>query len=125
MADVSTELALRRTEWALERTQLAWVRMAFTFLSAAYAADKGTAALAKAQVLEVSDWVSGTHWGGFCLAAMATLVLIMSTLNYLKRARELATQSEQPTAVSLSALPASLVVIGLGITMCVMILVWG
>lgn len=124
-SDLRVHYALRRTEWALERTQLSWVRLTFTLLSAAYAADKGTAALAAAHVLKIPEWVRGTHWGGLCLAAFATLMLMSSTLNYITRARELAADGDRPTVVKLSALPVSIAVSCLGVTLCVLILLWG
>lgn len=123
--DPRVHFALRRTEWALERTQLSWVRLTFSLLSAAYAADKGTAALAAAHVLKMPEWVRGTHWGGLALAVFATLMLMSSTLSYVSRARELAADADRPTVIKLSALPVSIAVSLLGVTLCVLILTWG
>ena len=123
--DPRVDLALRRTEWALERTQLAWVRTAFVMMTAGLTLDKGIAALSEARLLEGRHWVVGGHIGGVLLAASAAALLAMATVSYVRRARELHRSGDQWSERVPSALPLSILVVLLGVTVAILLVLWG
>lgn len=118
------DLALLQSELALERTQLAWVRTAFTFMTAGLALDQGMAALHAARVLAGTNWVEGGHVGGVMLTILATLALTLATTDYRNQAQELARLQTRIRARIPPVLPLSVLVILLGVGLVITLLAW-
>lgn len=87
--DPRLDLAVERTALALERTQLAWGRTVISFITAGLAIDKGTAALHEARLVSGHAWAKNGHFGGLLLTLTATILMIMVTVAYVKRMRNL------------------------------------
>lgn len=88
-ADPRVDLAVERTELALERTQLAWVRTVFGLYTAGIALDKGLEALHQARILRGNNWVNTGHGGGVTLALLGAVLSTLTTVIFVRRAREL------------------------------------
>lgn len=123
-ADPRVDLAVLRTELALDRTQLAWVRTAFTLITAGLAIDKGGEALHEARVLAAKNWVSTSHFGGISLAAVATLFLLMASVEYFRQSRALARLKGAEPPLCPPALLISLLVVVLGTALSILLLAW-
>jgi len=87
--DPRIDLAVERTSLALERTQLAWVRTVIGFITAGFAIDKGSAALHEARLVSGEAWSKNGHFAGLLLTITSTTLMIMVTISYVKRMREL------------------------------------
>jgi len=124
-SDPRVDMALQRTEWALERTQLAWVRTSFMMISSGLALDKSLSALSESRLIPDNGWVLGGQIGGVLMAAFATLFLTMATWEYVGRAHELRGMGVGRSSRIASALPISLLVLAVGITIATMLLVCG
>lgn len=123
-AHLQLALAVRRTELALDNTQLAWVRTAFTFITAGLGIDKGAEALHEARVLIGTNWLTGSHIIGTVLCAASTLLLLIESAAYFQEMRVLARiKGAKPRWLPL-ALLASLLVVLLGGTLTILILAW-
>ena len=123
--DPRVDLAYLRTEWALERTQLSWVRTSFAVITAGLALDKGTEALHEARLLKGINWVEGGHAGGILLTAFASVFLMIATVQYQQRLRQLALgQSQRPSFFS-PAMIVSCLVFLLGLIVSMLLLLWG
>ena len=85
----TNELAVERTMLALEHTQLAWIRTIIGLLTAGVAIDRGAAALHEARVLAGTAWVMNGHAAGLTLAISGLILIILTTLYYRIRQREL------------------------------------
>ena len=108
--NLSDELAVKRTMWALERTQLAWIRTTFAITSAGIAIDKGAMALKQANYVQSPSLVSYSFYIGSTLAIYATVQLAASTVQYVRRNRELMVLSGLAPSRVPAALPISLLV---------------
>jgi uncharacterized membrane protein YidH (DUF202 family) len=124
-SDPRVDLALKRTEWALERTQLAWVRTAFVMMTAGVTLDKGIDALFEARLLVGRQWVVGGQVGGVLLVVAAAALLAMATAGYVRRARELHRSCDQRSERIPAALLLSVLVVLLGVTVAVLLVLWG
>jgi uncharacterized membrane protein YidH (DUF202 family) len=123
-ADPQLDLAVQRTELALDGTQLAWVRTAFTLITAGLAIDNGAAALHQARVLAGTNWVTGSHVVGVALTAAATVFLLLTSVAYFQQARTLARlRGTKPPWLPPAMLISSLVVL-LGGTLSILLLTW-
>jgi len=83
--DPRVDLAVERTMLALERTQLAWVRTVLTLITAGIAIDK----LHLARIVAGIAWQKDAHMAGVLLTSAGTALIILTTINYIKRKREL------------------------------------
>jgi putative membrane protein len=88
-ADPRIGLAVERTLLALERTQLAWVRTIIGMITAGIALDKGFAALHQARLLSGVAWEKNGHFGGLLLTIGGTSLMMLTTILYIRRMREL------------------------------------
>lgn len=122
--DPRVDLAVLRTELALDRTQLAWVRTAFTLITAGLAIDKGGEALHEARILAGKNWVSTSHFAGISLAAVATLFLLIASVEYFRQSRSLARLKGAEPALFPPALLVSLLVVVLGSALSILLLIW-
>jgi uncharacterized membrane protein YidH (DUF202 family) len=109
---------------ALDRTQLAWVRTAFTFITAGLAIDQAAAALHEARVLAGRNWVTSTHVVGITLSIASTLFLLIATVGYFQQARTLARLKGAEPPWLPPALLISVLVIVLGATLSILMLIW-
>ena len=89
-ADPRVDLAVERTELALERTQLAWIRTTLTFLGGGIALDKGIEAMHEARVESGNALVQNAHFVGLTLSMAGTVLMILTTWNFIRRSRSLA-----------------------------------
>jgi inner membrane protein YidH len=88
-ADPRIDLAAERTSYAMERTQLAWVRTVMGFITAGLAIDKGTEALHEARVVAGIAWSKNGHFAGMLLTITATALMIVATMIYIRRMKQL------------------------------------
>jgi uncharacterized membrane protein YidH (DUF202 family) len=88
-ADPRIDLAVERTSLAMERTQLAWVRTVMGFITAGIAIDKGTAALHEARLVSGVAWSENGHFAGLLLTITSTVLMIIVTAIYARRAKQL------------------------------------
>ena len=123
-ADPRVDLAVLRTELALDRTQLAWVRTAFTLITTGLALDKGAEALHQARVLAGTNWVKGSHVIGPTLTVAATAFLVITSVEYFRRAWDLARLKGGRPSLCPPALLVSVMVILLGIALSIVLLTW-
>jgi len=89
-AELAVELAVERNELALERTLLAWVRTNIGMIGGGFALDKGISAIRKARILSGEAWSSNPHLPGLVIIVSGTLLMLLFTIYYIKRSRELA-----------------------------------
>ena len=89
-ADPSLDLAVERTELALERTHLSWVRTVIGLIVAGFAIDKGLGVLEKAPMAYGEKLMNHGHAAGMVLTTSGTLLMVLATIFYVKRSRELA-----------------------------------
>ena len=88
--DPRLDLAVERTELALERTHLAWVRTVIGLIVAGFAIDKGLGALEKGPVAYGEALMNHGHAAGMVLTTSGTFLMVLATIFYVKRSRELA-----------------------------------
>jgi uncharacterized membrane protein YidH (DUF202 family) len=88
-ADPRIDLAVERTSYAMERTQLAWVRTVMGFITAGLAIDKGTEALHEARMVAGVAWSKNGHFAGMLLTITATALMIIATVIYVRRMKQL------------------------------------
>ena len=89
-ADPRLDLAVERTELALERTHLAWVRTVISLIVAGFAIDKGLGVLEKGPMAHGETLMNHGHAAGMVLTISGTLLMVLATIFYVKRSRELA-----------------------------------
>ena len=87
--DPRVDLAVERTELALERTQLAWIRTTLTFIGSGIALDKGMEAIHRSRLESGNALVQNAHAIGITLSMGGTILLLITTLYYIKRIRQL------------------------------------
>jgi uncharacterized membrane protein YidH (DUF202 family) len=88
-ADPRVDLAVERTLLAHERTQLAWVRTIMGLITAGIAIDKGFAALHQARLVSGAAWEKNGHLAGLLLTGGGTFLMMLTTVIYVLRTREL------------------------------------
>jgi uncharacterized membrane protein YidH (DUF202 family) len=115
-------LVLQQTELAHDRTQLAWVRTGFTFITAGFAIDKATEALHQARLLAGPNWVDRTHFVGLLLTGTATIGLLLATITYTRQHRALDRRKTAGRQLLPPVLLMSLLVLGLGTALFVLLL---
>ena len=89
-SDPRVDLAVERTEYALERTQLAWIRTVLSLLGGGIALDKGVEAIHKARVDTGNSLVDNAHAIGIALSIAGTLLMVITTIFYIRRSQSLA-----------------------------------
>jgi putative membrane protein len=87
--DPRIEIAIERTQLAYERTQLAWIRTVLALITAGIAIDKGTEALHEARIALGEALVKDGHFSGMLLTISGTFMMILSTVIYFRRMKEL------------------------------------
>jgi putative membrane protein len=88
-ADPRVDLAVERTELALERTHLAWIRTMFTLMTAGIAIDKGLQIIHEQRMMKGEAWVQNAHFVGLALTVSGTFLLLIETIQFVKRSRQL------------------------------------
>jgi putative membrane protein len=83
--DPRVDLAIERTELALERTQLAWVRTLLSLIGGGFVIDKAMEAIHKARLESGEAFVRHGHLAGMIFTLSGTLLMILVTINYLRR----------------------------------------
>src|SRR5664279_1964441 len=83
--DPRVDLAVERTELALERTQLAWVRTLLSLIGGGFVIDKAMEAIHQARLESGEAFVQHGHLVGMIFTASGTLLMILVTINYLRR----------------------------------------
>ena len=112
--DPRTDLAVERTELALERTQLAWIRTLLSMIGGGFVVDKGLAALHQSRVKSGEAWMNHAHLGGIIITGSGTLLMIMVTILYYRKAVRLARLKHDPRFLVDPALALSLLTVVLG-----------
>jgi putative membrane protein len=87
--DPRVDLAIERTMLAMERTLLAWVRTVLGLITGGVAIDKGTAAIHDARIAAGVALMKNGHLAGLFLTIVGTSLMIVVTVAYVKRIREL------------------------------------
>jgi putative membrane protein len=88
--DPRVDLAVERTELALERTQLAWVRTLLSMIGGGFVIDKAMEALHRARVESGEALVQHGHLAGMMITGLGTLLMVLVTIIYSRRAVKLA-----------------------------------
>ncbi len=121
--DPRVDLAVERTELALERTQLAWIRTTLTFIGSGIALDKGMEAIHKSRLESGNALVQNAHAIGVSLSTGGTILLLITTLAYIKRSRKLAImKGTKPVLIPAGAI-SSILIILLGTIISLLLLV--
>lgn len=113
--DPRTDLAVERTEMALERTQLAWIRTLLSMIGGGFVIDKGLAAFHKARMESGQALVNHAHLAGMVVTGTGTLLMIIVTILYYKKAVKLARLKHDPKFLIDPALALSLITVFLGL----------
>jgi putative membrane protein len=113
--DPRTDLAVERTELALERTQLAWIRTLLSMIGGGFVVDKGLAALHKARVESGEAWVNHAHLAGLVITGSGTLLMIIVTILYYRKAVKLARLKHNQKFLIDPAIALSLLTVILGV----------
>jgi putative membrane protein len=112
-AAVRTDLATTRSFLAADRTLLAWLRMAVSMLSFAFAIYKIPEGFQSAGRLLPS--ANTTRNVGLFLAAMGTLAMVMGTAEYLQTFRSFGTIKPMPLARLSLVMAMVMTVIGISL----------
>jgi putative membrane protein len=88
--DPRVDLSVERTELALERTQLAWIRTVLSLIAGGIGLDKGMEAIHKTRLESGNALVENAHAIGISLSITATILIIITTVSYIRRCRSLA-----------------------------------
>lgn len=83
-------LAIERTELAFERTHLAWIRTMLTIMTAGIAIDKGIEFIHQQRLLTNQAIVQNGHVIGIVITSSGILFLLLETIQFIKRKRQLA-----------------------------------
>jgi len=122
-ADPRVDLAVERTEYALERTQLAWIRTVLSMLGGGIALDKGVEAIHKARVETGVSLVNSAHAIGIALSITGTLLMLFTTIFYIRRSQSLAKiKGTKPERIPPGVLGSILILIlGIGISFLLLV----
>ena len=112
--DPRTDLAVERTELALERTQLAWIRTLLSMIGGGFVVDKGLAALHQARIESGEALVNHAHVAGMVITGSGTVLMMIVTILYYKKAVKLARLKHHQKFLVDPALALSLFTVILG-----------
>jgi len=118
--DPRVDLAVERTELALERTHLAWIRTTLTFITAGLAIDAASSLIHQQRLLHNIALVRNGHLIGIFLTTSGLLLLVVETLYYLKRSKQLSMIKKGKLKWFIPGLALSLIVFVLGLFLVVM-----
>lgn len=88
-ADERTHLAIERTELALERTHLAWIRTVLSLIASGFAIDKLVEIFHNNRLVTGKALISQSHITGIVLVIAGMLSLLVETIYYIRRSRQL------------------------------------
>jgi len=125
--DAVTELAVERTEMAVERTHLAWIRTMFTIITSGIAIDKGLEIIHQQRLLKGSgsELAQGGHIVGLFLTGIGTLLLLIKTMQFVHRGKQLAAMKLERFHFFTSTFVLALVVIITGMAMMYLMITTG
>ena len=87
--DPRVDLAIERTELALERTQLAWVRTSLALLGSGVAIDRLMEVVHQMRLDSGTALLERSQLPGLGLSALGMLLMLISSIQYRRRSREL------------------------------------
>jgi putative membrane protein len=87
LAESTTSLAIERTRLAIERTLMAWVRTSLSMISFGFTIYKFLQDMRKLETSRLSD--HGPRNFGLALVGLGTAALIVASIQYWRRMREL------------------------------------
>jgi len=87
LAERNTRLATERTRLGVERTLMAWVRTSLSMISFGFTIYKFLQDMLKLETTKMSD--RGPRNFGLALVGLGTVALIVATIQYWRRIREL------------------------------------
>jgi len=119
--DPRSDLAKERTELALERTQLAWVRTLLSLIGGGFVLDKGMAELHQARLASGEAWMKTAHGFGLVITGGGTLLMIIVTISYAMRSRELAAMRGNKKMIFSPGLLVSVLTILIGLVLLYLI----
>ena len=122
-SDPRVDLAVERTELALERTQLAWIRTVLGFLGSGIALDKGVEAMHKARMQTGDALFQSAHVIGISLSITGTLLMLITTIFYIRRSHSLARmKGTKPARIPHGVLASFLIILlGTGISFLLLV----
>jgi len=113
--DPRIEIAIERTQLAYERTQLAWIRTVLTLITAGFALDKGSEALHQARIAMGEALVKSGHVSGMLLTISGTFTMVLVSIIYLRRMKELYKLGKLRRKLSYPVLILSIVITFFGV----------
>jgi len=113
--DPRIEIAIERTQLAYERTQLAWIRTVLTLITAGFALDKGSEALHQARIAMGEALVKSGHVSGMLLTISGTFTMVLVSIIYLRRMKELYQLGKLRRKLSYPVLILSIVITFFGV----------
>ena len=123
--DPRIDLAVERTQLALERTHLAWIRTTFAIMTAGIAIDKGLAIIHEQRLLRNEALIKNGHAAGLFLTSFGTLLLLVETLEYIKRSKQLAAMKMTRSLFFLTNVVLAFLVFLLGVVLIYLMLLTG
>ena len=87
LAERNTSLAIERTRLAIERTLMAWVRTSLSMISFGFTIYKFLQDMLKLETSRLSD--RGPRNFGLALVGLGTVALIVASIQYWRRMRDL------------------------------------
>jgi putative membrane protein len=123
--DSATDLAVERTQLAHERTHLAWIRTMFTLMTVGLALDKGFAYIHEQRMASGTAFSKNAHVIGLTLTTAGTILLLIGTIQFVKRTRQLAKMRKRKFYSIPAAGILSCLVILLGLTLTALIIITG
>lgn len=120
--DPRLELAIERTELALERTHLAWVRTVIALIASGFAIDQLVEIFRAKRITEGTALVRQAHFTGLLLTLSGTVLMIVATMYYLKRRRELAKRRHAKLSWYPPGIFLSLMIFLVGLTLIYLVL---
>ena len=124
-ADPRIHLAVERTELALERTHLAWIRTTFSIMTAGIAIDKGFAYIHEQRVQKDMAMVQNAHFVGLFLTSFGTILLLVETLQFVKRSKQLALMKMRKAYIITASSTLGILVLLLGFLLVYLMLTTG
>lgn len=124
-ADPGLSLAVERTELAWERTHLAWVRTTFTLMTAGLAIDKGAAYIHEQRLKKNEAFFNNAHAIGIFLTCLGTVLLIVETIQFTRRSKQLAAMKMSGSSFISTGLALSILVILLGFVIAYLMIIVG
>jgi len=112
--DPRVDLAVERTELALERTQLAWVRTSLALLGSGVAIDRLLEVVHQMRLDSGTALLQRNQLPGLGLSALGMLLMLISSIQYRRRSRELKQMRGLALRWHDAAMFSSLLTLGLG-----------